>query len=121
MELQTIFPEPRKIELGGKPFVVREFKARELPQVLSLASTLSEVSQEAITALLDTQTDRIFKLLSSVAEVPTEQVQELSASDLLTLLEEVVSENIDFFVQRLPETIRRVTGKVTAGSTPSNS
>lgn len=121
MELQTIFPVPRTITLGGKPYIVREFKARELPQVLAIASQLTDVTQEAIAALLDTETDRLFRLLAAVTGTTEQDIGDLPVSDLLTLLEEVVVENVDFFVQRLPESIRRVTTKVTAGSTQSNS
>ena len=121
MELQTIFPDPRTITLGGKSYVVREFKARELPQVLAIASKLTDFTQETLASLLDTETDRLLRLLAGVSNTTEQDVGDLPVSDLLTLLEEVVAENVDFFVQRLPEAIRRVTTKVTAGSTQSNS
>ena len=120
MSLETIFPEPRTLTLSGKQFVVREFKARELPQVLAIASKMTDISQEAIAALLDQESERLFRLLASVSGATEQDIGELSVSDLLALLEGVVSENVDFFVHRLPETIQRVTSKVTAGSTVSS-
>ena len=121
MELETIFPEQQLMVLGGKQFLVREFKARELPQVLAIASKLTDVSQEAIASLLDTEADRLFRLLASVTGAKEQDIGELSVSDLLALLEGVVAANVNFFVHRLPETILRVTTQVTAGSTQSNS
>ncbi len=119
MSLESLFPENKTLKFGDKDFIIREFVAHEFPAVVRLASTMSSTSQEEVVTMIDAHLESVLKLLSSVTGQPVDLLSKIRMQVLLKLIEAVIEENIDFFVQELPMAIRRVGAKMT-GSRLSN-
>lgn len=120
MSLESLFPEPKVVKFGDSEITVREFVAHEFPAVVRLAASMTETSQEQVVQMVEQHTESVLKLLSSVTGEPLELLSKMRMSAILMLVEAVIEENIDFFVQALPTAISRVGAKMT-GMRLSNS
>jgi hypothetical protein len=110
-ELDILFPQSRELVIGGQPFQIREFVASEFSDVIALAGILSSGD---IGKAISEESERFFRLISSVTGVPVQTLEKMRMTALAKIVAEITEENAGFFVEVLPSLIQRVSKALTS-------
>lgn len=116
-ELDILFPQEKKLVIGGQEFIIREFVASEFSDVIALGSALGGDLASAI----QEDPERLFRLISSVTGVPDGTIKKMRLTALAKVVGELVEANADFFTQSLPKLIQKVAQAVQDQNSGSNS
>jgi hypothetical protein len=122
-ELEQLVNAPATFEVAGVPLDVRPLRIRELPAFIRAAAPLVEafnahlVEAEDLLAFVEAGGEHLVAAVALAARISPEFVDALPAGAFLRLVERVLAENADFFVEAAPAIMRllRTTGAMEAG------
>lgn len=126
-ELQTLFPEPRTLAIGGETVDVSPLKIGEIPRVAKalrgVAIPLNAGSMDLLAVLAGDSADAVLDAVAIAVRKPRAWLDALPADAALNLAFTVMEINADFFAGRvlpaLTAGMERTTARL-AGLTPSS-
>jgi hypothetical protein len=129
-DLDTLFPEPIRVRVGGDEIAVTELTVAQLPHFVRALGPLAgafggqagAIEPQAIASAIAQHLDALPDLVAVVTGRDSDWARKLTASDLMRLIEAVIEANADFF-PRLAGTLGHLAtgmGRATAGVMPSD-
>lgn len=127
-DLETLVPQPRRVEVAGEVLEITPLVIGELPPVLKAVRPIAETVAEQFKgapdwlALFCEHGEALLTVLALASRRSPEWVAKLAMDEAITLAVAVFEVNADFFVQRIAPQLGRLAdtlGKRSAGVMPS--
>ena len=129
MSLEALFPEARRLTVGGRAVEISPLKMRQVPVFLrSIAKPWALVMAEEYLAAIMEFPDEIRQAVSAATDLEDAFLSDLRADEFLDLAAAVLEVNLDFFARMiLPKTnalaknIQKIGQMTTSSSSPASS
>lgn len=106
MSLSALFTESKKVEFKGAEIEIFDVSFRDLPLITPIVQkflTGQESTKEKILKLIETDSDKIARLITNVTSIKAEEVGKLRVDALVFIVAKIVEHNVDFVKKNIPE------------------
>lgn len=119
-QLSTIFTSDREFKISDKETVkIKEIKLKDIPVVIGIIKKIFGFKLEknqsqalAIAEAVEKDFDSVKKLIEITTDLTASQIDELNAAGTISILKEVVKDNMDFLVKKVIPLVNGLTETV---------
>ena len=106
MSLSVLFTESKKVKFKGVEIEIFDISFRDLPLITPIVQrflTGQESTKEKILKLIESDSDKLARLITNVTSIKAEEVGKLRVDALVFIVAKIIEHNVDFVKKNIPE------------------